>query len=591
MLLGVLWVGGALATYEFVFMLTHRFPEAGNCKAHALAGQLAANFPSANIPEIITSYYEADFDVNDPTKAISFGTSGHRGTSLDATYTHKHIEALAQSLVTCRKAWNINGPIFVGYDTHALSLGAFKTTLSVLLANGVEVIVQNNCENCPTPVISREIVRYNFKSAGSGAAPNEGNRLADGIIITPSHNPPHDGGFKYNPYHGGPAAPVFTSLIEKTANEILKNNNQDVKKLSFTEALKSPNLHFKDMRLEYVDDLASTIDMKKIADSKLRILVNAQGGTSSPVWELIQSKYQLNLEIINTKSDPTFSFMPIDYDGNIRMDCMSPYTMWPLVDRRDEYDFGIANDPDSDRHGVVTKNGLLSSYRYLPVIIDYLLKTRDFNKTNGCNGIKVGKTIGAGMLLDKVIKRHDATVYETPIGYKWFAEGLYREELVFGCEESAGVSFLDRKGKAFVTDKDGFTAGLIGAEIMASSGKDLDTLYDEVIERFGNAFYDRDDVLITKEQKKAFMNLTEKSVDATEIAGSKVVKVLTHAEGNNAPIGGIKVLLENAFFSARPSGTENLYKIYYESFVSKEHAAKVHNEAVKIIAKATGLQG
>lgn len=561
-------------------------------KVHPRAGILASEFPLVDIDSIIAKFYDGNFDVNDPTKLISFGTSGHRGTSLDGTYTFKHIEALAQAIVICRRQWNINGPIFIGYDTHALSYPAFKIVVGVLVANGVEVITETEGRYCPTPVISHAIVDHNRHILGdakavSGLKPSPEYKLADGIIITPSHNPPQDGGFKYNPYHGGPAAPVFTSLIEKTANELLKNSNHDVKEMSFEAALKEPNLHFKPMCLDYAKALNKSIDFKVIKESNLRLCVNPQGGTSLSVWEHILDLYGLNLAILNRTIDPTFKFMPYDYDGNIRMDCMSPYTMWPLVNKRDSYDFGIANDPDSDRHGVVTKQGLLPSNKYLPVIIDYLLKTRNYGKAD--KFLKVGKTIGAGMLLDKVIRSHQAEVYETPIGYKWFAEGLYNEELVFGCEESAGVSFLDREGNVFVTDKDGFTAGLIGAEIMAQTGKDLDSLYEDIEERFGQAFYDRDDVLISKAQKLAFKNLTEKSITSTTLADSPIKKVLTNAEGNNAAIGGIKVVAENCFFSARPSGTENLYKIYYESFVSKEHAARVHDEAVEIIAKATGL--
>lgn len=540
------------------------------------AGQYAYNYPLTNIPRLISRYYENDVDMTNAQQRITFGTSGHRGCPFSNSYTKAHIEAITQAICNLRKEWKISGPLFIGMDTHAISEAALCTAIEVLVANDVEVVMDIDFNYTPTPVISRNIVRHNLQNK---------DKLADGIIITPSHNPPFDGGFKYNPPHGGPADPRYTKPIEDLANKILENNNKDVKKISLKKALSMPNLHQKDMRCEFVDELSHVINMKAIADANVKYAVNPQGGSSLKYWELILEKYKHNVTIVNKKIDPTFQFMPYDYDGNIRMDCMSPYTMKPLLDYKDDFIMCIANDPDGDRHGVVTKEGLLNSNHYLCSMINYLCQHRE-NWPKDC---MIGKTIGASTLMEIIAKANNRQAYETPIGFKWFSQGLFDKKLCFGCEESAGASFLDFNGNPFTTDKDGFLAGLIGAEIIAVTGQDLVSYYQSITSKLGSPFYGRMDVIATPEQKKAFANLTEKSVQSNTLAGQKILHVFSKAKGNNAPIGGIKVEAENCFFSARPSGTENIYKIYYESFISESHLEQVRLEAIDIVNKATGL--
>lgn len=539
------------------------------------AGIEACNFNLVNIADVVSLYYENKIECSNDKYAIAFGTSGHRGSSRDGTYTRAHIEALTQAIVILRDKWGHTGPVFLGHDTHALSECAYKTALEVLCANRVDTVVACNFEVTPTPVISRQIVKHNLNS----------DRLSDGIIITPSHNPPEDGGFKYNPPHGGPASTYYTRQIETLANEILKDGNKAVVSLPWNEAVKSEYVHFKNMQHDYVEDLALTINMQEIAASNIALAVNPQGGSSLAYWQEIEDFYGIRLNIVNKRIDSSFSFMPYDYDGKIRMDCMSPYTMKPLTSMTDSFDFAIANDPDADRHGVVTKKGLVNSNHYLCCMMHYLLQSRK----KWPQGRAVGKTIGASLMMDSIIKSSNFNVYETPIGFKWFSQGLFATDLVFGCEESAGASFLDFNGVPFVTDKDGFTAGLIGAELMAASSMSIDEYYAYLQSCFGEFFYGRDDVPITKEQKEAFKSLNESSISKDTLAGSKITKVLVKAPGNNEDIGGIKVVCEDGFFSARPSGTENLYKIYYESSKSSSHAKELHDDAVYIVNKATGL--
>ncbi|MBO8415735.1 MAG: alpha-D-glucose phosphate-specific phosphoglucomutase [Proteobacteria bacterium] len=537
------------------------------------SGIRADHFELANIQRLSALYYEMLPDADNPLNEVVFGTSGHRGTPLNASFTQKHIEAITQAIVQQRRKCHITGPLFIGLDTHALSECALHTALEVLCANEVETVVQNDFAYTPTPVISREIVRWNLSHP---------DRPADGIIITPSHNPPQDGGFKYNPPHGGPASPEYTAPIAAAANEILKNGCKAVHRLTWQQTQGSPCLHFKDMRTPYVTELASVINLQDIAGSGLKIAVNPQGGASLLYWDQIAEQYQLNLEVINRRIDPTFSFMPYDYDDNIRMDCMSPYTMQPLIELKDKFDFCIANDPDADRHGIVTRQGLLNSNKYLCSIIHYLCRSRQ----NWPADAAVGKTIGASIMMDKIIEDAGRKVFETPIGFKWFSGGLFRRELVFGCEESAGASYLDLNGRPFTTDKDGFLAGLIGAEMCAVSGLSADDYYARLTGRFGTPYYGRIDAITTPEGKQAFAKLTEKSVTSTMLAGQPIKAVMTRAPGNQAPIGGIKVLAENCWFSARPSGTENIYKIYFESFISPEHLQQVREDAVNIVNHA-----
>ncbi len=537
------------------------------------AGRLPENNELVNIQRLIARYYEEAPDMQDPLQRVVFGTSGHRGSPLNRTYTQRHIAAIAQAIAELRTSWGATGPLFIGIDTHALSEPALHTALEVLCANHIEVVAAPDFAYTPTPVISREIVRYNF---GRNSA------LADGIIITPSHNPPTDGGFKYNPPLGGPASPFFTEPIARRANEILEQDCKAVKRLSWAQTCVCPDLHFKDMLTPFVQELASVINMKAINASGLKIAVNPQGGTALAYWDRINEIYGLQVDIINRAIDPNFTFIPYDYDNHQRMDCMSPYTMKPLLAVKDNYDLCIANDPDADRHGLVTREGLLPSNHYLTSIMHYLCHNREHWPRN-CG---VGKTIGASMLMDKVITDAGYSVYETPIGFKWFSEGLFKQQLCFGCEESAGASYLDMSGKPFTTDKDGFLAGLAGAELCAVSGLDLVTYYHKLTQQFGDPAYGRIDEPTTAQGKQAFVHLTEKSVSATKLAGCEIKQVLTAAPGNHAPIGGIKVIADKCWFSARPSGTENLYKIYYESFLGPEHLALVRKEAVDMVTRA-----
>ena len=541
------------------------------------AGTLPANSALVNIQRLIAQYYEQEPDPNDPLQQVVFGTSGHRGCSFVGSYTLKHIAAIAQAIADLRASWGATGPLFIGIDTHALSEPALYTTLEVLCANQVDVVAAYDFAYTPTPVISREIVRHNF---------GRNTDLADGIIITPSHNPPTDGGFKYNPPLGGPASPFFTEPIAKRANEILQDGCRAVKRLSWRATQECPYLHFKDMLTPFVQELAQVINLPAIKASGLKIAVNPQGGASLRYWDRINELYGIGVTIINRDIDPNFSFIPYDYDNHQRMDCMSPYTMKPLLAVKDDYDLCIANDPDADRHGVVTKEGLLPSNHYLTSIMHYLCHHRA-NWPQGCG---VGKTIGASMMMDKVIADAGFSVYETPIGFKWFSEGLFKQQLCFGCEESAGASYLDFSGKPFTTDKDGFLAGLAGAELCAISGLDLVSYYQRLTTKYGNPSYGRIDEPTTAQGKQAFVHLTAQSVQAQKLAGQQIVQVFTTAPGNHAPIGGIKVLADGCWFSARPSGTENIYKIYYESFLGPEHLELVRQEAVDIVTRALSAQ-
>lgn len=534
------------------------------------AGILAKNFPRENIANLIALYYENTPDLNNPLNRVEFGTSGHRGTPLNGSYTQKHIKAIAQAVVTARKQFGIEGPMFLGMDTHALSEAALKTTIEVLLANNIEVIVAPNFAYTPTPVISFMIVTYNKSN----------DKMADGIIITPSHNPPSDGGFKYNPPHGGPATPDYTKKISDIANEILLKDLKDVKWQSWEQSLKDPNLHYVDMQTQYVNALPRIINMQAISDSKLKIAVNPQGGASLRYWENIVDEYKLNLDIINKEIDPAFPFIPYDFDDHIRMDCMSPFTMKPLIVLHEQYDFLIANDPDADRHGVVSKQGLVNSNHYLSVILNYLLQTRKYKVP------AIGKTVGASMMMDRIISHNNYAIFETPIGFKWFSQKLFNEKLGFACEESAGASFLDFKGQAFSTDKDGFIASLIGAEFCATTNHYIEEGYKQLEELYGKCFYGRVDVPIEPQDKKLFAKLTADSIKDEKLAGSEISLKITKARGNNEAVGGVRVESHNGWFTARPSGTENIYKIYYESFISDEHAEAIKQEASVIVKHA-----
>ncbi|SPT68213.1 Phosphoglucomutase [Anaerobiospirillum thomasii] len=538
------------------------------------AGHLGSEFELVDIPRLISDYYEKDFDRDNRHAHIAFGTSGHRGSSCDGVFLQKHIQAITQAIVILRKKWGYTGPVFLGRDTHALSEPAFKTTLEVLTANGVDVIIDTDFKVTPTPVISYMIVRHN----------KESDRFSDGIILTPSHNPPDDGGFKYNPAYGGPAVKKYTKEIETLSNEILLNNNAQVKTHSFKEALNSPYVHYADMQRLYIEALAKVIRLDAIACSDIKIAVNPQGGSALSYFEAIADRYKLNIDIINKKIDPTFQFMPYDYNGKIRMDCVSAYTMQPLCDYKGSFDVGVATDPDADRHGIVTADGkLLLSANYLSIMLHYLLNNRELWKGD----LLVGKNIGSSALIDKIAHSAGYEVYETAIGFKWVSELLYTQKLVYGCEDSAGASFLDLDGKVMSSDKDGISSSLLAAEIMAICGKSLNDYVSDLNDKFGSFYYSRQDVVISREQKEAFGRLNASALSLDYLGSSRVVKIFDSLHGQS--LGGIKVLLEDGFFAVRPSGTENLYKIYYESQVSKEHAQSILDNARKIISKATGL--
>ncbi len=526
---------------------------------HALAGQIAPTSFLENIPALCASYYNLVPDISKPAQRVSFGTSGHRGVANDASFNEAHIMAICQAVAEYRQGQGIVGPMFLGKDTHALSEPAFRTALQVLTANQVTVMVQTGGGFTPTPVISHAILTYNKSK-------NEG--FADGLIITPSHNPPSDGGIKYNPPHGGPADSDATGWIEKRANQLITEKLQSVKYVSYTDALSSQFLVSYDYVQPYVQDLINVIDMQAIKDAGVQIGVDPLGGSGIAFWPEIAKTYQLDITLVNDKVDPAFAFMPLDKDGKIRMDCSSPYSMANLIKLKDKFDIGIGNDPDFDRHGIVTRlGGLLNPNHYLAIAINYLLANRPQWTTDK----KIGKTLVSSALIDRVVAGRSRELYEVPVGFKWFVDGLHQGSLVFGGEESAGASFLRLDGTVWSTDKDGFILGLLAAEIFAKTGKDPYALYLELTEEFGAPIYKRLDATASLAQKAALKQLDVASVSQTELAGDAILAVMTKAPGNNADIGGVKVVTRNGWFAARPSGTENSYKIYLESFVDAEH--------------------
>ena len=538
------------------------------------AGILGSNFKLVDIPDLVSLYYERHVDCDKKDELIAFGTSGHRGSSFDGSFLQDHIKALTYALILLRKKWGHTGPVFIGKDTHALSLCAFKTVVEVLVANDVDIVLDKDFHDIPTPVLSYQILRFNETHT----------QKADGIILTPSHNPPEDGGFKYNPPYAGPAVGFYTKDIENLANEILKDGTYNIKMMPFKKALESFKVHFMDMHEDYINNLDKIINMNALKSKDFKVSINPQGGSSLYCWEMIDEKYKLDLDIINKKIDPTFSFMPYDYNGRIRMDCISPYTMKILVDRKDEFDLGVANDPDSDRHGIVTKKGLLKSPKYLSIILDYLLDTRD----NWPKGAFVGKSIGSSHLIDAIVKGYGFNIYETAIGFKYVAEDISKSKIVFGCEDSAGATFLDFKARPYSSDKDGIVAALIGMELMAIKGITLDDYLDTMTDKYGIFYYGRDDIVIDKKQKDAFFKLDASAIKDTTIASSQVLSVFDSL--HDIKLRGIKVVLKDGFFAARPSGTENIYKIYYESKVSEDHANEILHSAKDIINKVTGFE-
>ena len=544
---------------------------------HERAGQKALASDLANIPRLVADYY-----VRQPSAdtLVSFGTSGHRGSSANGSFNETHIAAICQALVEYRQQNDITGPLYIGMDTHALSECAFITAVEVLVANGINVRVQEGRGYTPTPVISHAILTYN-----SGKT----SELADGVVITPSHNPPQDGGFKYNPPNGGPADTDVTSQIESRANEIINNGSKDVVRMDFAKAWASDLVTEYDYIKPYVDDLASVIDMEAIAKAGVKIGVDPLGGSGIAYWDVIAETYGLDITVVNESVDPTFSFMTLDKDGKIRMDCSSPYAMAGLIDLKDDFDIALGNDPDYDRHGIVTPSvGLMNPNHYLAVAINYLYTHRP----QWSQDLAIGKTLVSSSMIDRVAADLGRTLSEVPVGFKWFVDGLYTGKFGFGGEESAGASFLRKDGSVWSTDKDGIILALLAAEIKAVTGKDPGEHYIALTEKFSAPVYKRIDAAATGPQKSVLKKLSADDVTAEKLAGEEIKEKLTHASGNGAAIGGLKVTTENGWFAARPSGTEEIYKIYAESFKGEEHLAQIIEEAQAIVSatfKAAGV--
>jgi phosphoglucomutase len=546
-------------------------------KRSPLAGKPAEQDMLVNIPRLVSAYYTGIPDSTVLSQRVSFGTSGHRGSSLTYSFNENHILAITQAICFYRKKQKIDGPLYLGFDTHALSAPAFATTMEVLAANNVEVMIAVGDEYTPTPVISHAILQYN---AGRKIG------LADGIVITPSHNPPEDGGFKYNPPNGGPASSTITNWIESKANELLQSNLQSIKRISFTKALNAVTTHRHDYLNTYIKDLGNVVDMNLIRDSNISIGVDPLGGAGVHYWEPIADHYKINLTVVNKKVDPTFSFMTVDWDGQIRMDPSSPYAMQRLIAMKDAYDISFACDTDHDRHGIVTKSaGLLNPNHYLSVAVFYLLQHRpNWNKTAA-----IGKTVVTTQLIDRIAAKLDRKIDDVPVGFKWFVDGLLDSSLCFGGEESAGASFSRFDGSVWTTDKDGLVPALLAAEITAKMKKDPGQLYKELTKEFGEPFYDRIETKATAGQKEKLRKLSPEMIKQKELGGEHIISLQTKALGNAADIGGLKVSTQNAWFAARPSGTEDIYKIYAESFVSEAHLKKIIEEAQTIVHAALTL--
>ncbi|QDS96028.1 Phosphoglucomutase [Roseimaritima multifibrata] len=539
-----------------------------------LAGQPVPLELLENIPRLISSYYVLKPDPKNSTQAVEFGTSGHRGTSKTGRFNEDHILAISQAICEYRKSQGITGPLYLGMDTHALSEPAFVSALEVFAANGVIAKIDADRGYTPTPVISHAILGHNRSRS---------IELADGVVITPSHNPPSDGGFKYNATNGGPADSATTTVIQNRANEILANGLADVKRIGFAEALASEFVQKHDYVTPYVEDLQNVVDMDAIKNANLRIGVDPMGGAGIAYWEPIAKRYGLNIEIVNRRIDPTFSFMRVDKDGKVRMDCSSPSAMAGLIDLKDRFDIAFGNDPDYDRHGIVTPSvGLMNPNHYLAVAIQYLFQ----NRPGWGADVAVGKTLVSSSMIDRVAADLGRTLCEVPVGFKWFVDGLLDGSLGFGGEESAGASFLRKDGTTWTTDKDGIILDLLAAEILAKTGKDPGEHYQALVEKFGSPVYDRIDAPATPAQKNALKELSPESVRSKELAGDAIEARLTEAPGNHAAIGGLKVVTQNGWFAARPSGTEDIYKIYAESFVGAEHLARIQTEAKQIVDDA-----
>jgi phosphoglucomutase len=539
-----------------------------------LAGKPAPSSLLVDVPKLVTAYYTEVPDPSVPAQRVAFGTSGHRGSAFDVSFNEGHVLAITQAICQYRKVRGIDGPLFLGIDTHALSQPAYASALEVLAANGVDVLLATHDEYTPTPAISHAILTYN-RGRTSG--------LADGIVMTPSHNPPDNGGFKYNPPSGGPAGEEVTGWIEAAANGLLEHALDGIRRVPHAQALREATTHRHDYLGTYVADLGNVIDMGAIRAAKIRIGVDPLGGAGVHYWARIAERFQLDLTVVNDQVDPTFRFMTVDWDGRIRMDPSSPYAMQRLLALKDRFDVALACDTDHDRHGVVTAQaGLLEPNHYLSVAIDYLFRHRPQWGSNAA----VGKTVVTTRLIDLVTARLGRTLYEVPVGFKWFVAGLHDGSLGFGGEESAGATFLRRDGAVWTTDKDGIVPALLAAEITARSGRDPGTLYTELAHEFGDPVANRIEAPATAEQKKQLAALTPQHIEATELGGERIATILANAPGNGAPIGGVKVIAQNGWFAARPSGTENIYKIYAESFSGEDHLQRILSEAQAIVDQA-----
>ena len=539
-----------------------------------LAGKPAPKEMLVDLVRLEREYYARRPDLKDPNQLVSFGTSGHRGSPLSGTFTEAHILAITQAICDYRRGRGTDGPLYMGKDTHALSGPAQRTALEVLAANTVETVIQRDDGVTPTPVISRAILVYNR---------GRKDHLADGIVITPSHNPPEDGGFKYNLPNGGPADTDVTRWVQDRANELLRGGNAGIRRVPFTAAVKAGSTHQDDFVLPYVNDLKNVIDMDAIRAAGLKLGVDPLGGAAVHYWEPISAVYKLDITVVNPTVDPTFSFMTVDHDGEIRMDCSSPYAMARLVGLKDQYRVAFANDPDSDRHGIVTPSaGLMNPNHYLAVAIRYLLTHRPHWPTHAA----VGKTLVSSSMIDRVVHALGRRLLEVPVGFKWFTPGLFDGSICFGGEESAGASFLRHDGTVWTTDKDGPILDLLAAEITARTGKDPGEHYSDLTAEFGTPCYTRIDAPATPEQKATLGKLSPEAVTASTLAGEPITAKLTNAPGNNAPIGGLKVVAASGWFAARPSGTENLYKIYAESFKDAKHLEAIVTEAQRIVSNA-----
>jgi phosphoglucomutase len=539
---------------------------------HPLAGKPAPAELLANVPRLVAAYYSDRPDPEDPAQRVAFGTSGHRGSSLQGSFNEEHILAISQAVAEYRRGQGICGHLFLGMDTHALSEPAMRTAVEVLAANGVAVVLAEGLGFTPTPVISHAILTHNGGSPGQ----------ADGIVITPSHNPPDDGGFKYNPPHGGPAGTDVTGWIERRANELLAGGCRGVARMPFARALASDEVEQRDLVTGYVRDLGEVVDMETIAAAGLKVGVDPMGGAGLHYWAPIADLYGLDLTVVNNRVDPTFSFMTVDKDGKIRMDCSSPHAMASLIRLKDEFDIAFGNDPDFDRHGIVTPSGLMNPNHYLAVAVSYLFSHRP----RWPAGAAVGKTLVSSSMLDRVTAALGRDLREVPVGFKWFVDGLLDGSYGFGGEESAGASFLRRDGTVWTTDKDGLIMALLAAEITAETGRDPAAHYRELEDRFGSPVYRRSEAPANDAQKAVLSDLDSSAVRAQRLAGDEIVAKLTRAPGNGAPIGGLKVATENGWFAARPSGTEAIYKIYAESFKGEQHLDEILSEAEAMVADA-----